>query len=156
MNFKSVVAACCALVIAGGVHANEQKPEDLIKARQAAYAFIAWNMSRVRANTEPSAVYNKDDVIKAANAIQAVANSGLGQLYAKGTEKGTGFRETRVKPEVFMPEHGAKLAEIAGNFNREANALATVAAKGEKEAVRAQLGKLGETCKACHDSFRNK
>lgn len=156
MKTRILVAACAALAVSFGAQANETKPEDLIKARQAAYAYIAWNMGRVRANTEPQAVYNKDDVIKAANAIQAVANSGLGQLYAKGTEKGTGFRETRVKPEVFMPEHGAKLGEIAGNFNKEANALAAVAAKGDKDAVRAQLGKLGETCKACHDSFRNK
>ncbi|MFP5383038.1 MAG: c-type cytochrome [Gammaproteobacteria bacterium] len=156
MKLVSVVAACCALTLAVGAQAAENKSEDLIKARQAAYAYMAWNMSRIKANTEPAATYNQEDVVKAANAIQAVANSGLGALYAKGTEKGKGFHPTRVRPEAFMAQHGPKLGKIAGDFNREANAMAAVAAGGDKDAVKAQFEKLGGTCKACHDDFRKK
>jgi cytochrome c556 len=157
MKFAPLVATCCALVFAVAAQAAEApKPEDLIKARQAAYAFMSWNMSRIKANTEEGATFNKDDVIKAANAIAGVANSGLGATYAKGTETGKGFHATRVRPEAFMPEHGPKLGKIAGDFNREANAMATVAATGDAAAVRAQFEKLGGTCKACHDDFRKK
>lgn len=156
MKLVSVVAACCALSLAVGAQAAENKAEDLIKARQAAYAYMAWNMGRIKANTESPAQYNQEEVVKAANAIQAVANSGLGALYAKGTEKGKGFHPTRVRPEAFMAEHGPKLGKIAGDFNREANAMAAVAAGGDKDAVKAQFEKLGGTCKACHDDFRKK
>lgn len=157
MNAKHIAAGFCALAIAVQAPAAEApKPEDLIKARQAAYAFMAWNMGRIKASVEPGATFNKDEVVKAANAIAAVANSGLGATYAKGTEKGTGFRETRVKPEAFMAEHGAKLGKVAGDFNREANALAAAAATGNADTVRVALGKVGDTCKACHEDFRQK
>jgi cytochrome c556 len=32
--------------------------------------------------------------------------------------------------------------------------MAKVAATGDAGAVKAQFGKLGEACKACHDKFR--
>ena len=156
MSLSRLVVAGCALALAVTAQAAEQKPEDLIKARQAAYAFMSWNMSRIKAVTEPGATYNKEEATKAANAIAAVANAGLGATYAKGTETGSGFRETRVRPEAFMAEHGAKLGKVATDFNREANALAAVVATGSKEAVRAQLDKVSGTCKACHEDFRKK
>jgi hypothetical protein len=75
------------------------KPEDAIKFRQSGYGFMAWNMARIKMNVEGT--YNKDEVIKAANGIQAIANSGMGALYLPGTDKGTGWEKTRAKPEVF-------------------------------------------------------
>ncbi len=127
------------------------KPEQLIKWRQSAYQVIAWNTGRVKANVDGT--YNKEDVIKAANAIAALANSGLGVLYAPGTETGKGWKETAVKPELFTDK---KAGEVAAAFNKEANELARVAALGDVAQVKAQLGKLQGTCKACHDDFRKK
>ena len=46
---------------------------------------MAWNMVRIKTNVEGT--YNKEEVIKAANAIQAIANSGMGALYLPGTDK---------------------------------------------------------------------
>ena len=128
------------------------KPEDAIKYRQAAYSFMAWNMGRIKANVEGS--YNKDEVIKAANAIQSVANSGMGALYVPGSDKGIGYKETKVKPELFTDKEG--VGKVAMAFNKEANELAKVAATGDAAALKAQFGKVGESCKGCHDKFRIK
>lgn len=128
------------------------KVEDAIKWRQAAYATMGWNMGRIKGNVEGT--YNKEEVIKAANVIQAIANSGMGALYVPGSDKGTGFHETKVKPELFTD--GAKVGKIAGDFNAAANELAKVAATGDAAAVKAAFGKLGSTCKSCHDDYRNK
>jgi cytochrome c556 len=98
--------------------------------------------------------FNKDQVIAAANAIAAVANSGLGALYGVGTADATGWKKTRLKPEFFDKQEDAKKAAVA--FNKEANELAKVAATGDAGAIKTQFGKLGETCKSCHDSFRIK
>jgi cytochrome c556 len=83
-----------------------------------------------------------------------VANSGLGTLYGAGTADATGWKKTRLKPEFFDKQEDAKKAAIA--FNKEANELAKVAASGDAGAIKVQFGKLGETCKGCHDSFRVK
>ena len=126
------------------------KPEDAIKFRQSGYTFMAWNMGRIKANVDGT--YNKDEVIKAANAIQAIANSGMGALYLPGTDKGKGWKDTRVKPELFTDKEG--VGKVAMNFNKEANELAKVAAAGDVAAIKAQFGKTGATCKGCHDAFR--
>lgn len=154
MNLKHLALFCASLTLAGMTHA-ETKPEDIIKARQAAYSFLAWNNGRIKAALE-APTYNKDEVVKAANAIQAIANSGLGALYVKGTDQGVGFHDSKARPEAFDPAFTDKLAEVAGNFNREANALATAAAGGNKDVVKAQFARLGETCKGCHDNFKVK
>ena len=127
------------------------KPEALIKWRQSAYQVVAWNSARIKASVEGQ--YNKDEVVKAANAIAAIANSGLGSLFVPGTETGKGWHDTAVKPALFTD--GARVAEVAGSFSTEANELAKLAQTGDAATVKEQHAKLTRTCKACHDAFRN-
>jgi len=61
---------------------------------------------------------------------------------------------TRAKPEIWTEKE--KLGKAGGAFNKEANEMAKVAATGDAAAVKAQFGKLGETCKGCHDDFKAK
>ncbi len=136
-------------VIAASVQA-QMKVEDAIAFRQSGYKFMAWNMGRIKANLEGQ--YNKDQVIQAANVIQAIANSGMGQLYVPGSDQGKGWKETRVKKELFTDKEG--VGKVAKAFNEAANEMAKVAATGDVAAVKAQFGKLGETCKGCHDKYR--
>ena len=98
--------------------------------------------------------YNKDQVVASANAIAAVANSGLGALFGPGTDQATGWKKTRLKAEFFEKPEDVKKLALA--FNKEANELARVAATGDKDAIKTQFGKVGETCKNCHDQFRSK
>lgn len=147
-----LLVAALSLVMAGGAFA-QVKPEDAIKYRQSGYAFMAWNMARIKMNVE-GGQYNKDEVIKAANAIQAVANSGMGALFLPGTDKGKGWEETRAKPNIWTEQE--KLGKAAMAFNKEANELAKIAQTGDAAAVGAQLGKVGGTCKGCHDDFKAK
>jgi len=149
------IASLAVTILAASAAALAQqapKPEQLVKWRQSAYQTVAWNSSRIKASVEGS--YNKDDVVKAATTIAAIANSGLGALFIPGTEQAKGWHETAVKPELF--QDGKRVGEYAGNFSKEANELARLAALGDPAAVKEQFGKLNRTCKACHDDFRNK
>lgn len=148
---SKLLLALLALTLTGTASA-QVKPEDAIKWRQSGYAFMAWNMARIKMNVEGA--YNKEEVIKAANAIQAVANSGMGSLYLPGTDKGTGWEKTRVKPELFTNKEG--VGKVAGAFVKEANEMAKVAASGDVAVVKEQFGKLGASCKGCHDDFKIK
>ncbi|MCL2074999.1 MAG: cytochrome c [Betaproteobacteria bacterium] len=147
---KKMTLAACALVVAGSAFALE--PDKAIQFRQAGYSFMSWNMNTIKNNVEGT--YNQAQVIAAANSIAAIANSGMGALYVPGSEKDVGNVKTTVKPEFFSkPQDAAKVAQA---FNREANELAKVAATGNAAAVKAQFGKVGAACKACHDDFRIK
>lgn len=149
---KSKLLLALLAVSLTGTVAAQVKPEDAIKFRQSGYGFMAWNMARIKANVEGT--YNKDEVLKAATAIQAIANSGMGALYLPGTDKGTGWEKTRVKPEFFTNKEG--VTKVAVAFNKEANEMAKVAAAGDAAATKEQFGKLAATCKACHDDFKIK
>ena len=148
---SKLLLALLALALTGTATA-QLKPEEAIKFRQSGYAFMAWNMGRIKANVEGQ--FNKEEVIKSANAIQAIANSGMGALYLPGTDKGTGWEKTRVKPAFFTDKEG--VTKVAMAFNKEANEMAKVAATGDVAAIKEQFGKLGGTCKACHDDFKIK
>ena len=147
----TTVASLALAVIAGTAGAQViGKTEDQIRWRQSAYQSMGWSMQRIKANIEGT--FNKEQVVQAANVIQAVANSGMGALYQPGSDSGKGWRETNVKPEFF--KEGDKVKELAMAYITEANEMQKVAASGDAAAVKVQFGKLGESCKACHDKFR--
>jgi len=154
MKLKTVTAAALATATLGlSLAASAQsigKPEDNIRWRQSAYHTMAWSMGRIKANIDGT--YNKDQVIQAANVIQAIANSGMGALFPAGTDSGKGHKETRLKSDFF--KDSPKVVEVATAFNKEANEMAKLAATGDAAAVKAQFGKLGASCKGCHDPFR--
>ena len=77
----STLALAVLAVAAGGAVAQQApKPEVLIKSRQSAFQLVAFNSARIKANLDGT--YNKDEVIRAANTISAIAGSGLGALFA--------------------------------------------------------------------------
>ena len=148
---KKIVAALVLAGFASGAMAQQTlKPEEMIKFRKAGYSFMSWNMGKIKANLDGT--FNKEQVIAAANVVAATANSGMGALFGPGTDKDIGNEKTRVKPEFFQQQD--KVRELAMAFNKEANELAKVAATGDVNAIKAQFGKTGGTCKGCHDAFR--
>ena len=146
---KTIALGILALSLAGTASA-QVKPEDQIKYRQAGYSFMAWNMGKIKANVEGE--YNAQQVQAAANAIAAIAGSGMGALYGPGTDKAVGDRKTRVKPEFF--QNMEDVGKLATDFNAAAANLAKVAATGDKATVQKAFGETGATCKACHDKYR--
>ena len=127
--------------------------EDQIRSRQSAYGFLGWNAAKIKAQVgDHPETYNKDQVIAAANAVAAVANSGVLELYGDGTDQGTGWKPTRLKHDYF--EKKAEVKDIEATFIKEANELQTVAIGGDVAAIKTQFGKVGAACKSCHDLVR--
>ncbi|MFP4207391.1 MAG: c-type cytochrome [Wenzhouxiangella sp.] len=135
------------------IAAAQPSVEDQIKARQSAYTFMSWNMGQIKAQVVDREVeFNADQVQAWANAIAAAANSGMSAMYSPASVEGTGWKPTRLKPEFF--DELDQVGEIAGNFVREANALAEVAEGGDIDAIATQFRATGESCSACHRNYR--
>jgi cytochrome c556 len=148
--WAAAVAACVAFPGAAGSAPVAPRPEALIKWRQSAYQVIAWNSGRLKAALAGN--YDVHEVRSAANALAAVANSGLGALFAPGTADGKGWRETTARDQVFSdPERFNALTE---EFAREASTLARLAASGDRKTVNDQFLKVAQACKTCHDKYR--
>ena len=129
---------------------NAPRAESLIKWRQSAYQVIAWNSGRIKAAL--AGEYPRQEVQSAANALAAVANSGLATLFAPGTADGKGWRETTARDAVFSD--AVKFRSLTEEFAREANTLARIAAAGDRATVNEQFLKVAQTCKSCHNQFR--
>lgn len=153
MKVRNILVAAFALGLSTAAVAQTiGKAEDQIRWRQSVMQTQGWSMARIKANIDGK--FDKEQVIQAANTIQALANSGSGILFQPGTGTGKGWRDTSVKPELFT--NAAKLKEVGMAYNKEANEMAKVAASGDAAAIKAQFGNLGKSCKGCHDEFRKK
>lgn len=145
-----LIAAGSTLLATGSL--AQQKPDEVIKNRQATFNVIAAHVGKIKANLDGE--YNRDQVLKSAAVIQAIANSNLETLFITDTDKGNGYHESQLKAEAFHPDNAKKLRDAFNNFNEQANQFALIANIGDKSAVQAQFGKLRGSCKSCHDNFR--
>lgn len=153
-TYCGITLAAVYFALALPAHADlTQKPEKLIQWRQSVYKSIEWNVARIKAVLEGP--YNKVEVQTAANAIAALANSGIPSLFPAGSEEGKGWHDTNAKPELFKDK--VRFTELSNNFAKEASELAKLAGTAQDATgVKDQFVKLTRTCKACHDDFKGK
>ncbi len=124
---KPLRLAVLACVFAGPALAQQApKPETLIKQRQSSFRVIAWNSGRIKSGLD--GCYDKEQVLRSANVIAAIANSGLGGLFPTGTETGKGWHDTTARPPLFTSS--ARFAELGGAFAKESTELVRVVSAG--------------------------
>ncbi|MFA5677817.1 MAG: cytochrome c [Pseudomonas sp.] len=153
---KSVLAGALAMVVAGAsltAQAEAVSPEDQIKLRKAGYSYMSWNMGKIKAQViDQSVAYNQQQILAAANTLDAIANSGMGALYGPGTDKQVGSQTTRVKPEMF--DNFDDVAKISGEMVQATAQLVAAANTDDQGAIRTAFAAVGASCKSCHDKYR--
>ncbi|AEJ03429.1 Cytochrome c' [Stutzerimonas stutzeri] len=148
-----MTGAVAAVLLASTAVQAQMKPEEMVETRQAGYQFMSWNMGKIKAQVvDGKEPYDQAKVAAAANAIAAIANSGMGSLYSPDTTTEQLGKATRLKPEFFQNLDEA--GQIGRNFTAAANQLAKVAAEGDQAAIKKAFGDVGGSCKSCHDKFR--
>jgi cytochrome c556 len=128
--------------------AQFQKPEDAIKYRQGAFTVMANHLGRVGAMAAGRVPF--DAKVAAENA--ALVND-LAKLpftaFGEGTDKGL---PNRAKPEIW--KDAAKFKAASEKMVVEVGKLEAAAKAGNLDAIKAAMGAVGGSCKACHDDFR--
>jgi len=148
-----MTGAVAAVLLASTAVQAQMKPEEMVETRQAGYQFMSWNMGKIKAQVvDAKEPYDQAKVAAAANAIAAIANSGMGSLYSPDTTTEQLGKATRLKPEFFQNLDEA--GQIGRKFTAAANQLAKVAAEGDQAAIKKAFGDVGGSCKSCHDKFR--
>lgn len=148
-----MTGAVAAVLLASTAVQAQMKPEEMVETRQAGYQFMSWNMGKIKAQViDGKEPYDQAKVAAAANAIAAIANSGMGSLYSPDTTTEQLGKATRLKPEFFQNLDEA--GQIGRNFTAAANQLAKVATEGDQAAIKKAFGDVGGSCKSCHDKFR--
>ncbi len=150
---KALMTGAVAALLASTAVQAQMKPEEMVETRQAGYQFMSWNMGKIKAQVvDGKEPYDQAKVAAAANAIAAIANSGMGSLYSPDTTTEQLGKATRLKPEFIQNLDEA--GQIGRKFTAAANQLAKVAAEGDQAAIKKAFGDVGGSCKSCHDKFR--
>jgi cytochrome c556 len=144
----AAAAVIAGLATALPAAAQFQKPEDAIKYRQSAFTVMANHLGRVGAMAQGRVPF--DAKVAADNTAIVVAMSALPfTAFGDGTDKGLPNRAT---PEIWR--ESARFKAAADNMRAEVAKLDAAARAGSLDAVRAAMGAVGGSCKACHDDFR--
>ena len=141
----ALAAACAALSVPAA--AQFAKPEDAVKYRQSAMFMQSQHFGRIAAMANGRVPYDQASAVANAEIVAMVSQLPWSGAYAPGTEGGKAKAEIWKEPAKFK-EHSDKLVADTAKL------LAT-AKTGNLEALKAAVGSVGGTCKACHDSFRS-
>lgn len=142
--------ACLAALFAATVAGAAVKPEDAIRYRQSVYTVIGWNFMPLGQMVKGKNPWNASEFALRAERIAALAPQ-LAEGFPDGSDGGA---KTQAKPEIWKnaDDFKSKLDALVEQSKR----LAEVARGGDEAKTKEQFGKTAETCKGCHDKYRNK
>lgn len=150
---KAVAVACmaaCGVLATSGALAQFQKPEDAVKYRQSALFVMGTHFGRIGAMVQGKAPYDPKLAIENAEVVEAMAHLpwiGFGPGYDKG---GT----TKAKPAIWSEQD--KFKEHQEKLFPAVQKLTAAAKTNDLGNLKAAFGSAAETCKACHDNYRDK
>lgn len=148
-SLASFILAAAAVTLAAPASAQFAKAEDAIKYRKNALFVMQQNFSRVAAMAAGKAPFDAKVAAESADVAQFMSKlPWVG--FAAGTDKG----ETKAKPEIWA--ESAKFKDYADKMQTEMSKLAVAAKTGNLDSIKAAAGPVGDSCKTCHDAYRNK
>lgn len=142
------VAALAGAALSLPAAAQFQKPEDAIKYRQSAFTVMAGSLGRVGAMAQGRVPFDAKVAAEHANIVATVAALPF-TGFVEGSDKGMPHR---AKPEIWR--ESAKFKAAADKMIVEVGKLDAAAKAGNLDAIKAAMGGVGASCKACHDDFR--
>ena len=151
MTTKLVLSGLAFVVGAGyGAAAlAQQKPEVLVKQRQAAMTLVGKYWGPIAGMPSGKAPYNAETVTRNAGYLEV-----LSKMPWDGFADSTKDVKSAARPEVFTDS--AKFKEGADRMQSMIAQLAKVSKGGDEAAVKAAIADVGKSCAGCHDNFRVK
>ncbi|GAB2711640.1 c-type cytochrome [Halomonas garicola] len=145
-------AAVCAALLTASVTASAAEPEDAIHYRQSALGVMGWHFGPIADMAKGDIEYDGDEFARRAQNVANLASMPW-EGFVDGSYQDDGHG---VDTDAL-----AKIADNPDDFEQkqqdlidESQKLATVAEDKDFQTSRAQLSKVGKTCKNCHDDYR--
>ena len=143
----SAAAVAASALFATPAAAQFAKAEDAIKYRKAAMTLEATHFGRIAAMANGRIPF--DAKVAAENAeIMAMVSKWQFTGFVEGSDKG----DTKAKPEIWS--EAAKFQDAGRKSQDAVDKLAAAVKTGNLDAIKTAAGPVGQTCKACHDTFR--
>lgn len=137
------------LVSALPAHAQFARMDDVIEYRQAALTLIATHFKRVGAVAKGEQAYDKAKLDADVQVLEALA-----RLPWEAFPQGSNGSASKARAEVWSDKDKFKAA--ADKFQAEVHNLSAAAKTGQLDQIKSAFAATGKSCKACHESFKNK
>jgi cytochrome c556 len=144
----SASVATLAVLASLPAAAQFQKPEDAIKYRQSALTVMGNHVGRIGAMAAGRAPFDAKAAADSAHIVNTLASLPW-SAFGAGTDKGA---PNRAKAEIWSD--AAKFKAASEKMQAEVAKLDAAAKSGSLDAIKAAMGGVGGSCKACHDDFR--
>ncbi len=143
--FRAVAISVLSLAAVTAA-AQNFKPEDQIKHRQASMSLIARSNGALNSMVRGDVPFNKEVAGKHADVIANLA-AWVGPSFGPGTDKGA---LTKADPKIWT--EGDKWKAALDKLVTETGKLP--AASADLATLTTQFAEVGKTCKFCHDNYR--
>ena len=142
-------ATMATLALSLPAAAQFQKPEDAVKYRQSSMFVMANHFGRIGAMVNNRAPYDAAAAVANAEVVSALA-----RVHWVGFVEGTaGTTKGSASPKIWSER--AKFDEAGKKMEGEVAKLLAAARTNSMDNLRPAFGAVGQTCKGCHDDYRN-
>ena len=150
---RPIMLAALAVAVPLATMAHSNVTDNTVKARHGYFQLVRHNAGLLFGMAKGDIPYDAAIATAHARNLEAIANLDTTTLWARGTDKDSLPGQTRALPSLWttfpavMDKHRA--------FQQAAANMAANAGNG-LDALRANAGPLGASCKGCHDEYRSK
>lgn len=127
--------------------AQFQKPEDAVKYRKSVMTIMGNHVGRVGAMANGRVPFDAKAAADSAALLETLSRLPW-EAFGPGTDKG----ETRALPAIWTEQ--AKFKEGSDKLQAETAKLNAAAKTGNLDAIKTAFGSVGQSCKACHDTYQ--
>jgi cytochrome c556 len=137
------------LAVPFAAQAQFAKFEDAVKYRKSALSVMGAHFGRVGAVVKGEKPYDK----AAVEADVAVVEM-MSRLPWSAFPASSDTADSKAKPDIWKEQD--KFNAAAEKMQSEVAKLSAAAKSGDLGSIKTAFGGVGQSCKACHDNFRNK
>ena len=146
---RKAVIILAALVTTSAWAMEQEQAEKILEFRKGLMHVILWNVSPMAAMAKERVPYDADKFRLHAERV-AFAQTMTVEMFRPDTSGAV--LDTEALDEIW--EDFDTFEDLANKAQQKSDALAKTAASGDFAAVQAGFLEMGESCKACHDKFR--
>ncbi|RZI41811.1 cytochrome c [Herbaspirillum sp. HC18] len=143
------IALTALIALPFSAQAQFAKVEDAVKYRQSSLSLMGTHMGRVGAVVKGEKPYDKAAVEGDVAIIETMS-----KLPWSAFPPGSDLPTSKAKPEIWKEQDKFKAG--SEKLQQEVAKLSAAAKSGDLNAVKTAFGAVGQSCKSCHDNYRNK
>lgn len=125
------------------------RPADAIKYRQAAFQIMSFHSQRIGSMAKGERPFDKNTANQDAAILELLANQ-MDSAFPPGTDS----PPSRAKPEVW--QEAAQFRQKMEDLKSSTRKLSEAAKSGDANNIRGAFNQTAQSCKSCHEGFRNR